>query len=269
MKRIATELTPEELNQFDRDGFVMLGQVMSDAELEGVQRRIDQIMLGDVHYDGLTLQGFASSHEESARYRERSLRYRKIANLHLDDLFLAYFQKPLFRNFTRRFIGEDVGLQRDMLFNNYPHEGGIIFHQDGGESWNKDYQPVPFVTVWTALDPATVRNGCLRIVPGSHRQLIPLAKVNEFVSRGPVVPLEVAAGEAILLHNWTLHGSERNQSDDPRRAVTVCYADSYTRKSSGESWGFPRIFRAGALSQGAPKKTRQQDQGKVSMIEKT
>ena len=53
--------------------------------------------------------------------------------------------------------------------------------------------------------------------------------------------LEMEKGEVVLLHNWTLHRSETNSTNRPRRAFSVCYIDAATRqKTSGHA--FPRVF---------------------------
>ena len=53
--------------------------------------------------------------------------------------------------------------------------------------------------------------------------------------------LEMEKGEVVLLHNWTLHRSETNNTNRPRRAFSVCYIDAATRqKTSGRA--FPRVF---------------------------
>ena len=49
-------LTGEQLAQYEREGFVRLGQVMSDAELAGLQERINQLMMGEVTYPGMFFQ---------------------------------------------------------------------------------------------------------------------------------------------------------------------------------------------------------------------
>jgi len=259
------DLTRDELEQFDREGYVFLGRVLTDDERAALQRRLDQIMLGTVRYEGLRAQSHRLGTISDGDAWDSTLAYRKIGCLYLDDLFLTYFQKPLFRNIARHFIGADVALQRDMLFNNYPHEGGIGFHQDGGENWNRAYDPDPVITIWTALDCATVRNGCVQVIPGTHKTLIPLAQVSDVVSRHSTVPLEVEAGEAILLHNWTLHGSERNESEEPRRAVTVCYCDALLRQE-GEPVNPPRVFGRGAMRPGVPRSAAEVTGGGETMM---
>jgi ectoine hydroxylase-related dioxygenase (phytanoyl-CoA dioxygenase family) len=137
---------------------------------------------------------------------------------------------------------------------NKPAQKGTIlpWHQDAGLQWGLDRDPV--VTIWTAIDPATKENGCVRVVPGTHRlgllsewgHTITPEQEAMYCPEDKVVYLEAEAGEAILLHNWLLHGSGVNTIDIPRRAFSVCYMDGRTRRLSDGST-FPIIFGKGAL----------------------
>ena len=82
--------------------------------------------------------------------QEATLNYRRIDDLEQDPLFLAYMQKPLIRQITRRYIGEDVAVFRSM-FMNKPAERGteLVWHQDIGVGWKIDTNPI--ITVWTAF----------------------------------------------------------------------------------------------------------------------
>ena len=61
----------------------------------------------------------------------------------------------------------------------------------------------------------------------------------------PYRTLECPAGQAILLHNRTLHTSAVNPTDKPRRAICVSYLDGRTRSNQGKA--FSLIFGQGAL----------------------
>ena len=139
------------------------------------------------------------------------------------------------------------------MFMNKPANSGTVlpWHQDVGVGWGLDRNPT--TTVWTALDDATTATGCMQIVPGSHR----LGVLNEghytqeedqalHCADDKVMDFEVAAGEAILIHNWLLHRSGVNGTDRPRRAFSVAYMPAATTNvSTGER--FPVIFGKGAL----------------------
>ena len=135
------------------------------------------------------------------------------------------------------------------MFMNKPARQGTFlpWHQDRWSYLDRD----PLITLWTALDPATVANGCVQIIPGSHKLgLINPDHPSGFLTREQaarycpaekVVHLELAAGECALLHNWLLHASDVNQTDIPRRAFSVCYMDAATKdRRSGQT--FTQVF---------------------------
>jgi hypothetical protein len=123
-----------------------------------------------------------------------------------------------------------------MVMNKPAGQGTVLpWHQDGGSVWALDRDPL--VTLWVALDPATRANGCMEIVPGTHRlgllstfgSTIEEEDVMRHCPPERVQPLEVEAGHAVLLHNWLIHRSGVNPSPIPRRAFTACYMDGRTQ----------------------------------------
>ena len=252
-------ITAEELRRFRADGYARLGKMLDDGELAALGDRIDQIMLGtaDVPYDEMMMQLEPSTNPPAELAGQRkghklpTLAYRKIQDLELDPLFHAYLTRPLFADLCRRVYGEGrpVACMRAM-FMNKPARGGsdLKWHQDRWTDLDRD----PKVTVWMALDPATIANGCVEIVPGSHRRLVNPSSGAGFLTDAQVdelnakiesgdpnfrtVHLELDAGEAVLLHNWTLHRSGTNSTDIPRRAFSVCYMDAATRSLGGSAW---------------------------------
>jgi ectoine hydroxylase-related dioxygenase (phytanoyl-CoA dioxygenase family) len=111
------------------------------------------------------------------------------------------------------------------------------------------------VTLWLALDPATIENGCVQLIPGTHKTLLNPSHPSGFLTKEQAeeycpeskrVFLELKAGEAALLHNWTLHGSDVNRSTQSRRAFSVCYMDGRTVDQHEQLYS--RIFGDDALS---------------------
>jgi ectoine hydroxylase-related dioxygenase (phytanoyl-CoA dioxygenase family) len=141
------------------------------------------------------------------------------------------------------------------MFMNKPARKGTVlpWHQDGGAGWEMDRHPL--VTIWTALDAATIPNGCVQVIPGSHHlgllseggHTITPAQEAEYCAPDKIVYLELEPGESVLLHNWLLHSSDVNKTDTPRRAFSVCYMDARTRKTDGRRAG-NIVFGEGALS---------------------
>lgn len=244
----------DEARFWEENGYLRLGPVMSAAELTGLRTRIDDIMLGRVEYPGMFFQLDSTSGEygdlsfQQPGFQGPSLNYRKIQDLERDPLFRAYIEHPRFRAITRALIGEEISLFRAMFMNKPALRGTVLpYHQDGGSQWKLDRER--FITIWTALDDATVENGCVQIIPGSHRlgllsergHTITPEQEARYCRDEDSLFLEVPAGEAVLLHNYLLHRSGVNTIERPRRAFSVVYMDAATRRTS-DGGAFPRAF---------------------------
>ncbi len=255
-------ISDEQWQQYERDGFLKLGRVLSDEDLAALQTRIDDIMLGraDVDYERMLMQldssdgQYENAGTQSKGHKGATLDYRKIQDLEFDPLFLEYMQRPIFQEICDRIYGEDTPIAafRAMFMNKPAHRGTLLpWHQDRWTNLDRD----PLITLWTALDPATKANGCVEIIPGSHKfglinpshpsAFLTEEQAREHESKSETVFCELEAGEAMLLHNWLLHRSDTNTTDIARRAFSVCYMDARTQANNGEAYS--TIFGEGAL----------------------
>jgi phytanoyl-CoA hydroxylase len=139
---------------------------------------------------------------------------------------------------VERLIGPD--LRWDLIFMNIkPPRGGSALE------WHQDFAILPYtnddlVVCGVAIDDCTAENGCLEVVPGSHRGPI-LDHHQDGVMIGAIqaddpdlrlddaVPLEVGAGGMTIHHFRTSHASGPNNSDISRRVLFLDYAavDAY------------------------------------------
>ena len=115
-----------------------------------------------------------------------------------------------------------------------------------GQAWHQDERYIPtrdrsLVGAWIALDDATETNGCLRVIPGSHRmgRLWPTRAHHhpeEFdlsdeaygFEEAEETCLEVGAGSVVFFNGYLLHRSLRNRSDTTRRALVNHYMNSWS-----------------------------------------
>ncbi len=246
-------LTDAQWAQYQRDGYLVLGKVLSDQNLVKLQERIDAIMLGDadIDYSKVLMQldsatgKYEDAPEQSMGHKGRSLAYRKIQNLEHDRVFRDYIEDDIYRELCAKVYGDQTPIAcfRAMFMNKPAHQGTLLpWHQD---AWvHLDRQPE--ITVWTALDPATEANGCVQVIPGSHL----LGRVNPghhsgFLNEEQVaehckeensVYVELKAGEAVVFHNWLMHRSDVNRTDNSRRGFSVCYMDARTVAANGEKF---------------------------------
>ncbi len=259
---MAMSITPEQWERYERDGYLNLGKLLNDEDLSALQQRMDDIMLGEapVDYSRLMMQldsdtgQYSDMKEMSRGHKGATLNYRKIQDLEFDPLFLTYMQRPIFAEICSRVYGDAIPIHcfRAMFMNKPAHKGTLLpWHQDRWKHLDRD----PLVTAWTALDPATVANGCVQVIPGSHTRLVNPDHPSGFLTDEQAqqhcpdekaVYLELAAGEVLLLHNWLLHRSDVNRTDIARRGFSVCYMDGRTHATNGET--YTTVFGEGALT---------------------
>lgn len=113
-------------------------------------------------------------------------------------------------------------------------EGGLPFswHQDSGYVVGNGgpVDHAPYLTCWIPLDDATLANGTVRLIPGSHREGViaheRLAVTNDLavaVDEDRAIALEVPAGSVVAFSSRTLHATGANRSDRPRRVYLAQY----------------------------------------------
>jgi len=250
-------------DRFEQDGYLRLGRVLSDADLANLQGRIDAIMLGtaDVDYGRLLMQldsttgDYSDAGVQSNGHKGATLAYRKIQNLECDEVFGEFVRRPVFRDICANVYGPEAPIAcfRAMFMNKPSNQGTKLpWHQD---AWT-DLDRQPLITVWTALDPATKANGCVEVIPGSHKDglvnpehpsgFLNDDQVEKLCRQETVEYLELEPGEAVLLHNWLLHSSDVNRTPISRRAFSVCYMDGRTISHSGAQ--FTALFEPETVS---------------------
>jgi|CXWL01.1.fsa_nt_gi hypothetical protein len=247
-------ITIEQWHDYERDGFLHLGQLLTPEEVEALKQRADDLALGRVENPNIAFQlDTGGAYEDLPGIVDHldrpTLLYRKIQGLEYDDRFVGLVLHPICLEVCAHEYGAHAPLSlfRAMIMNKPAGQGtDLPWHQDGGEVWKLDRDPL--VTIWVALDPATCANGCMDVIPGTHRLGL-LTKqgsnlrhedVARYCTPEQIVPLEVASGHGVLLHNWLIHRSGVNPSPMPRRAMTACYLDGRTvRNLSGTH--FPTV----------------------------
>ncbi|HHZ71785.1 MAG: phytanoyl-CoA dioxygenase family protein [Gammaproteobacteria bacterium] len=152
-----------------------------------------------------------------------------------DLAFLNYARIPEILEMVEQVLGGHFALWNSSFFAKPAVNGRATpWHQDG-EYW--PIRPVATCTVWIAIDDANTENGCLKLIPGSHKKEQLLAhKTNpdpnltlnqELLSsdfdESQAVDLILEAGQMSLHDVRIVHGSEENTSSNSRRGMTLRY----------------------------------------------
>ncbi|MEN9643741.1 MAG: hypothetical protein RL238_410 [Actinomycetota bacterium] len=232
-----------------------LGQLFAPDEVAALAERVDDLALGRVQNPAVLFQLDTGGEYEQlpgavAALAEATLLYRKVQGLEHDDRFARVLHHPIVREVCERMYGPHVGVSvfRAMVMNKPARQGTVLpWHQDAGDVWGLDRDPL--VTLWLAIDDATPENGCMDVVPGSHRlglltphgSTVPPELAEVHCPPSAVRPLPARAGELLLLHNWVIHRSGVNPTHSPRRAFTTCLMDARTISVSTGA-PFPMLY---------------------------
>ena len=123
---------------------------------------------------------------------------------------------------TSELMGGPAVLFKEKINFKLPGADGFKAHQDQQAGWTR-YAPL-FVTAMVTLDPATLENGCLEMVPGRHREGLigeewaPLAE-----EQLDLIPVPTAPGDVIFFDSFAPHASKPNFTADPRRILYLTY----------------------------------------------
>jgi len=113
--------------------------------------------------------------------------------------------------------------------------GAWAWHQDYGYWYQNGVLFPDLTSVFIAVDPATKENGCMQVIPYSHKlgrieHLLTgdqagadMERVSEILKRLPLVHVEMEPGDALFFHANLLHRSDQNTSENPRWSMICCY----------------------------------------------
>ena len=172
-----------------------------------------------------------------------------LANLHLQHRFIwELTTHPQVMDVIQQVMGDDILVMGTRFFCKYPDgKRFVAWHQDI-TYWG--LEPPTAHSAWIAIDESDVANGCMRVIPGSHRagilnhaqsgrddnllsidQEIPSALVDE----GSAVDLELRPGQCSIHDGHLIHGSNPNTSGRRRCGLVVRFIPPQVRQASANS----------------------------------
>lgn len=214
-------------SQYERDGFVFPLDILGAAEA--------QIILDDLQDAEATLADDDEKLGLLQSYPDRLL-----------PTFDSLIRHPTIIEFVSNILGDNLLVWSASLFSKKPNSPQIVsWHQDL-TYWGLD--DAEEVTVWVALSPATEASGCMRFVPGSHKERqVPHSDTfaeNNLLSRGQEIAVDVneddgvsvvlQPGQASMHHGHLFHSSGPNTTSVRRVGSAIRYIKTSMRQQSGD-----------------------------------
>jgi phytanoyl-CoA hydroxylase len=231
------------IEQVRVDGYAVLRDALSAEEVAAINAEAVRLCRGELGKIG---RGPTLSGDESDADVLR--RYLCIHHPHkLSEVIRRSLAHPRLVAALTRIVGPNVKSMQSMLFIKAEGKPGQAWHQDEFFIPTRDRS---LTAVWIALDDATIANGCLWVLPGSHRRgvLYPDRDQNDprfdcsieaydfpYREEG-AVPVEIPAGAAVIFNGYLLHRSLPNTGQHGyRRAL----AHHYMSAESLLAWKVP------------------------------
>jgi ectoine hydroxylase-related dioxygenase (phytanoyl-CoA dioxygenase family) len=230
-------LTQTQQEFFAENGYLVVEGVFSPEEVTGFQRGCDAI---SAQARGLT----ASTDRLKMKVFEDNIKLvQQVGDPHeMSGLWLDLVKDTRLLDMTEALLGPNLMVYYSQLMMKAPRQGFTA-------PWHQDFAFFPhgkaeILACTVAIDDNTLENGCIRVIPGSHR----LGLINHYnrdgVFTGIVqdesafdasseVALTTKAGSVIFWHSLTLHSSHPNRTDKPRRALVIEYKNPAHRLLTG------------------------------------
>lgn len=225
-------LTPEQIAQFHRDGYVTLRDVLGEEELSAIEPEFERFIRGEVPGMGRDFCDMSGPYDR--KFEDFSLVNAVLPRKYKPDLQGNIYEKRS-ASIARQLVGESATLDYDQFLAKRPAKPDAVFtwHQDLGYWPTGTPEPLT-ATCSLALDDADSENGCLKVVPGSqkkglrpHRPLMGEDRENshilsvELTDDDPVVELPLKRGDITVHDEMIIHGSGGNRSADRWRRTYI------------------------------------------------
>jgi hypothetical protein len=214
-----TPLTQETIDHYNEEGWCLLGRVMDDETIEKLRIEEAKFRNRPLHYDD-------PNPNPPTLFRSQMTAY----SAPVRDFGLHGPHIPL----AQQVLGPNLAWIYTQFVTKFPDanlgKSEFPWHQDNGYA---KVLPENNMTIWIPLDDVDLNNGCVWVVPRSHRNgILPHGQKSadswhlEVPVEGDGVPAILKAGEAVAFTGLTLHRSKLNHTDQPRRAFFMQYVDA-------------------------------------------
>ena len=244
-------LTAEEIGFYRNNGFLVLRSITTEEEVARMRQAYDRIFSSRAGREVGDQYDLAGSDEEGAQ--------AVLPQIMNPSKYAPELKVGLFRAnglaIARQLLGEQVQtISEHAIFKPAQYGAETPWHQD--EAYRDPNLQYTSFALWIPLQEATIENGCMWFVPGSHLQdvrphhsigydmRVHGLEIDDPPTMDKAVPCPIPAGGCTIHANRTLHYAGANRSDTPRRALIINYA------VEPKPWnGAPRDFYWNRLKQ--------------------
>ncbi len=242
-------LTDEQRTSWSEKGFFRITGFADPAVCDAMLARVTEIVRDPALAAGLSVKLVAESNKAGIEVAHPEDGMSKVFKLHRDPVFAEFAHSAAVVDPVSELIAPDIDVFLSQFIFKTPAAWGQPWHQD---SFYFPFEPArPVVGVWLAVTQATLANGCLHVLPGSHTEPVhthvPDRRPGANYGYFEIVDHNMAASEPVLMDpgdllvfdSHLMHRSTDNESDGIRAAMVYHYAAAGTVDHTDEY--FPSI----------------------------
>ncbi|XP_050392027.1 phytanoyl-CoA dioxygenase, peroxisomal [Patella vulgata] len=233
-------LSMKQRQFYEDNGYIVIKNLVSNEKLGIYKDRFKRICKKEVSVPGMLIMKDVAV--TSSEYVPGEKAVAKIQDIVLDEILFGYCCLPELIDYVECFTGPDIDARHTMLINKPPDTGS----KSSRHPMHQDLHYFPFrpanriVCAWTAMVNVTKENGCLVVVPGTHKEkLLPHCfpdwengvnkmyhGIQNYDLNQPRVHLEMEPGDTVFFHPILIHGSGVNRTQEFRKAISCHFASS-------------------------------------------
>lgn len=243
-EEMTAHISDDDVAFYHENGYLIVPNALSPDEVESLRNETTAICRGD--------RGEVNNLPEVADEDSDDEVNQRVLCIHMihkiSPLMYDALAQPVLAETLTRIIGPNVKCMQSMLFIKASGKPGQAWHQDEIYIPTRDRS---LTGGWIALDDATTENGCLWVIPGSHKRGIlwpqRVQHDNHFdcaheTFRFPytdddAIPVEVEAGSIVFFNGYLLHRSLPNRTASGFRRALV---NHYMSAESLLPWHLPK-----------------------------
>ncbi|XP_057587608.1 phytanoyl-CoA dioxygenase, peroxisomal [Hippopotamus amphibius kiboko] len=235
-----TVLSLEQRKFYEENGFLVIKNVVSDADIQRFRDEFERICRNEVKPLGLMLMRDVSIAKSERVPSEKMI--TKVQDFQEDGELFRYCTLPEVLKYVECFTGPNIMAMHTMLINKPPDSG----KKTSRHPLHQDLHYFPFrpsnsiVCAWTAMEHIDRNNGCLVVLPGTHKGPlkphdypqweggvnIMFHGIQDYDKNDARVHLLMEKGDTVFFHPLLIHGSGRNKSQGFRKAISCHFADA-------------------------------------------
>ncbi|KAF6132061.1 phytanoyl-CoA 2-hydroxylase [Phyllostomus discolor] len=233
-------LSLEQRKFYEENGFLVIKNLVSDADIERFRNEFERICKQEVKPLGLSIMKDVTIVKSEYALSEKVV--TKIQDFQEDEELFRYCTLPEILKYVECFTGPNIMAMHTMLINKPPDSG----KKTSRHPLHQDLHYFPFrpsngiVCAWTAMERIDRNNGCLVVLPGTHKGTlkphdypqweggvnIMFHGIQDYDKNNAHVHLVMEKGDTVFFHPLLIHGSGQNKTQGFRKAISCHFASS-------------------------------------------